>query len=103
MICFFMIINKPTLIINKEIALNNINRIKKKTEKYRLTFRPHFKTHQSAEIGNWFKESNIHSIAVSSLDMANYFANHGWNDITLAVPVNILQIDLINQISKNPG
>lgn len=101
MICFLMTINKPTLIVNKEIALNNLKRIKRKAEKYHLTFRPHFKTHQSVEVGNWFKELNIHSIAVSSLDMAHYFANHGWNDITLAVPVNILQIDLINQISKN--
>ena len=32
--------------------------------------------------------------------MAKYFASHGWNDITLAFPVNILEINEINQLAK---
>ena len=38
-----------------------------------LIFRPHFKTHQSIEIGEWFRESGVNKITVSSLTMANYF------------------------------
>lgn len=33
----------------------------------------------------------VAQITVSSLDMASYFHQHGWNDITLAVPVNLGQ------------
>ena len=32
--------------------------------------------------------------------MGLYFANHQWNDITVAVPVNILEIDKINKLAE---
>ena len=56
-----------------------------------VTFRPHFKTHQSAEIGEWFRAAGVTAITVSSVDMALYFARHGWNDITIAFPANLRQ------------
>ena len=61
--------------------------------------RAHFKTHQSAAIGDWFREFDIDSIAVSSMDMADYFANSGWKDISVCVPVNIRQVDQINSLN----
>ncbi len=33
------------------------------------------------------------------MQMANYFAGHGWNDITIAFPANIAEIDDINQLA----
>jgi D-serine deaminase-like pyridoxal phosphate-dependent protein len=33
--------------------------------------------------------------------MAQYFAQNGWNDITIAFPVNILEIDAINALAKD--
>jgi len=65
-----------------------------------LAFRPHFKTHQSAEIAEWFRKKGVNKCTVSSIDMAQYFANHGWEDITIAIPVNILEIDKIIELSK---
>lgn len=53
-----------------------------------LSFRPHFKTHQSRAIGRWFREAGVESIAVSSVKMARYFAEDGWYDITIAFPAN---------------
>jgi D-serine deaminase-like pyridoxal phosphate-dependent protein len=97
-----MKIIKPTFIVNKDRVVNNILRMKQKIENSpgRIHFRPHFKTHQSAQIGQWFRESGITSIAVSSVDMASYFAQNGWEDITIAVLVNPLEIDSINQLAK---
>jgi D-serine deaminase-like pyridoxal phosphate-dependent protein len=97
-----MKIIKPTLIVNKDRVVNNILRMKQKIENSpgRIRFRPHFKTHQSAQIGQWFRESGITSIAVSSVDMASYFAQNGWEDITIAVLVNPLEIESINQLAK---
>ncbi|MCP4728377.1 MAG: alanine racemase, partial [bacterium] len=39
-------------------------------------------------------------ITVSSVDMAKYFAERGWKNITIAFPVNILQIEDLKAISK---
>jgi D-serine deaminase-like pyridoxal phosphate-dependent protein len=41
----------------------------------------------------------VSSITVSSLDMAEYFAAAGWNDITLALSANIRQIEQINNLA----
>lgn len=61
---------------------------------------PHFKTHQSAGVGEWFREAGITAITVTSVKMANYFAGHGWNDITIAFPVNLLETDHLNELAE---
>lgn len=92
---------RPTLVVDKEICLHNIERMAQKAKDYQLRFRPHFKTHQSAEIGDWFRIYGVDAITVSSVQMAEYFARHGWNDITIAFPINVLEINIINQLSAN--
>ena len=93
-------ITRPTLVLNEQIAKKNIRRMAEKAKYANVAFRPHFKTHQSIEIGRWFKELGVQSIAVSSFDMANYFVADDWQDIMVAVPVNILEIDLINNLAS---
>lgn len=95
-----MEIVRPTLLLDKEKCLQNIEMMAKKAESLKLDFRPHFKTHQSAEIGEWFRQFGVHKITVSSIRMAKYFASNGWNDITIAFPVNILEIDDINILAE---
>jgi D-serine deaminase-like pyridoxal phosphate-dependent protein len=96
----FKSIIKPTLLLGKTKCLANIQKMAAKAKRHQLEFRPHFKTHQSLEIGRWFKDFGIDKIAVSSLSMANYFAKE-WNDITVAFPTNILEIDTINTLASN--
>lgn len=92
---------RPTLVVDKEICLRNIEKMALKAKENKLHFRPHFKTHQSAQIGEWFKLFDVDAITVSSVRMAEYFANHGWMDITLAFPVNILEIENIKRLAAN--
>ncbi|MDO8929202.1 MAG: alanine racemase, partial [Bacteroidota bacterium] len=94
-----MEITRPTLLLNKEIALRNIGNMVRKAENLHLNFRPHFKTHQSAEVGEWFRNAGVNCITVSSFTMANYFADFGWNDITIAFSVNIPEIPEINELA----
>lgn len=94
-------IEKPTLIVNKERARNNIKKMADKARKSGVRFRPHFKTHQSAAIGDWYKEFGVDSISVSSVDMAAYFAEHGWEDISITFSVNFLQIRTINNLAND--
>ncbi len=93
-------IKHPTLLIHKDIALQNIRFMKQKADKNDLILRPHFKTHQSIEIGEWFKKEGIEQITVSSVQMAKYFAKHGWNDITIAFPLNIRELPDIAELAQ---
>lgn len=93
-----MDIIKPTLLVNKKKCLRNIKRMLDKANMNNLIFRPHFKTHQSTEVGKWFREFGVEKITVSSVDMAQYFADNGFSDITIAFPVNILEIEKINYL-----
>ncbi|MCB1023982.1 MAG: alanine racemase [Acidobacteria bacterium] len=95
-------ITKPTLILDEEKCRANIRTMYEKALLNKLDFRPHFKTHQSLEIGRWFKELGVDKITVSSIKMANYFAGE-WDDITIAFPVNILEIDAINSLAERIG
>lgn len=71
-----------------------------KVEAAGAIFRPHFKTHQSGFVGNFFKEQGITKITVSSVQMAHYFAQHGWKDITIAFPFNIRETFKINELQR---
>src|SRR4030042_2672023 len=89
----------PTFLLDKQRVLKNIEKMAGKAKASGARFRPHFKTHQSAEVGNWFRDFGVTAITVSSLDMASYFAKHGWSDITVAFIVNTLEIDIINDLA----
>ncbi|WP_372753028.1 alanine racemase [Labilibaculum sp.] len=91
---------RPTLLLDKQKCLTNIDSMLAKAQRSSTRLRPHFKTHQSAKVGEWFRERGVEAICVSSLKMAEYFANNGWKDITVAIPVNVREIDLINELAS---
>lgn len=93
-----MKITVPTLVLDEVRCRRNIHRMVTKAAEAGLVFRPHAKTHQSHTVGQWFREAGVSRITVSSLSMARYFADDGWQDITVAFPVNILEIDTINDL-----
>ncbi|HBH22834.1 MAG TPA: alanine racemase [Cytophagales bacterium] len=90
----------PNLELNEAICRKNISRMVNKAKGHGLVFRPHFKTHQSAEVGNWFKEEGVKTITVSSVAMAHYFAAVGWKDILVAFPVHPAQIGQLNELAE---
>ncbi|MBV6641841.1 MAG: alanine racemase [Cyclobacteriaceae bacterium] len=95
-----MIITKPTLLVNEKIARANIHRMVQKAKNAGVQFRPHMKTHQSSIVGEWYKEEGVSKITVSSVDMAIYFADHGFEDITIAFPYNLLEASQIEALAK---
>lgn len=90
---------RPTLVLDKETCLRNIEKMAEKAARHKLRFRPHFKTHQSAKIGEWFKQFGVEAITVSSVKMAEYFAANGWKDITIAFSLNVHELANINRIA----
>lgn len=94
-----MDIIKPTLLVDESTCKNNIQQMAKRAQNFNCALRPHFKTHQSRKIGEWCRELGINRCAVSSLQMANYFFNDGWADITVAFPLNILEHTTVNNLA----
>lgn len=91
---------RPQLILDEDRCKRNINRMVSKAKRLNLQFRPHFKTHQSIEIGKWFRDAGVEAITVSSVDMASYFASDGWNDITIAFPFYPGQISALKKLES---
>ncbi len=93
-------ITRPTLLLDENICRANIRRMKARADQYQVKIRPHFKTHQSAEIASWCRDEGISSITVSSVSMAKYFASHGWDDITIAFPLNFREWKDISRLAQ---
>ncbi|MCG8580153.1 MAG: alanine racemase [Bacteroidales bacterium] len=93
-------LTQPTLLLDKAKCMASIERMATKAKNANVLFRPHFKTHQSAEVGNWFRDFSVECITVSSVKMAVYFAQNGWKDITIAFPANILEWSTINELAS---
>ena len=93
-------IKSPTLVLDQEICKRNIQSMVAKSRQHNVFFRPHFKTHQSAAVAEWFRGHGISAITVSSVSMARYFAEHGWNDITVAFPANLPEAEDINELAS---
>ena len=87
---------KPMLYVVKERVIENIKHMAAKAKNSGVLFRPHFKTHQSLEIGRLFSDQGIRAITVSSPQMAEKFAADGWGDITIAIPLNPNCADIYN-------
>jgi D-serine deaminase-like pyridoxal phosphate-dependent protein len=94
-------IQKPTLLLNEDICKANIKRMAAKAQQAGARFTPHFKTHQSGMLGQWFRQLGVVAITVSSVSMARYFAMHGWDNICIAFPVNMAEMDELNRLAKS--
>jgi len=92
---------EPTLILNTAICKNNIRKLKAKADASGVVLRPHFKTHQSADIGSFYREVGVDVATVSSFKMASYFAQHGWKDITVALTATAIHANEINTLASD--
>ncbi|MGK7390527.1 MAG: alanine racemase [Candidatus Cyclobacteriaceae bacterium M2_1C_046] len=90
----------PTLLLDKKRCIENIKNMSAKARANNLAFKPHFKTHQSLEVGEWFRDAGVEGITVSSIKMAEYFADAGWQDITIAFPANIKAIAQLDKLAQ---
>lgn len=89
----------PTLLLDEDKCKANIRMMSEKARRHHIGLKPHVKTHQSAMIGEWYRGFGIQAVTVSSMAMAQYFASAGWEDITLAFPVNVRAIGEINRLA----
>ena len=60
-------VSVPLLWIDEQKARGNIERMLAVAAQNNVQFRPHFKTHQSIAVGNWFRDYSVDRITVSSV------------------------------------
>ena len=76
----------PTVLVDPARVQNNVQAMSARARAAGVRFRPHFKTHQSVEVGAWMRAWGVERITVSSVSMAEGFVAAGWNDLTVALP-----------------
>ncbi len=81
-------ISHPTLVVDRKRVLSNLRAMRDKADASGVRFRPHVKSHNSPTIAALYREVGVTAITVSSVEMASRFADAGWQDVTIAFPLN---------------
>lgn len=77
----------PALLLDVDRAEVNLTGMAERAKRLGVTLRPHIKTHKCVEIAERQRELGAQGITVSTLYEARTFADHGFDDLTWAVPV----------------
>ncbi len=88
-------INTPSLILDREKVRKNINRMEQHISTQGVSLRPHGKTAKSVDVMQMFHEPSRSGITVSTLKEAEYYFNHGFQDILYAVGISPQKLDRI--------
>src|SRR5712692_6256665 len=83
----------PAFLVDKAIVEQNCARMRDKAAASGVRFRPHVKTHKTAEIARLQHGGALGPITVSTLAEAEFFADAGFRDITYAVPIAPEKLD----------
>ena len=95
----FAKISHPTLIVDRDRVLANLRRMRAKADASCTRFRPHVKSHNSPRIAALYREVGVSEITVSSVEMARRFADAGWDDITIAFPLNVRALPELQRLA----
>lgn len=80
-------LHTPCLIVNRTRLKANAARMRDKAKRHGVALRPHAKTTKSADIALLAHGGSLGPLTVSTLKEAEYFATHGFSDITYAVTI----------------
>ena len=86
-------ITTPAFLVDRAIVRQNCDTMREKARRSKVAFRPHVKTHKTIEIARLQVGDSTGSITVSTLAEAEFFAGHGFDDITYAVPISPGKLD----------
>ncbi len=91
----------PALLVDYERLRDNIAQMAKKAKKNSVSLRPHIKTHKCVEIGEMQLREGAQGITASTVEEARVFAEHGFRDVTLAVPLCHDKIDAVLALAED--
>lgn len=79
-----MELDTPTLLIDREIMLDNIKNMQSYADKYGVKLRPHTKTHKMPRLARLQEEMGAAGIAVAKVGEAEVMAGNGLKNIFIA-------------------
>ncbi|HVF30080.1 MAG TPA: alanine racemase [Pyrinomonadaceae bacterium] len=94
-------LNTPCLLLDIIRVRRNAERMSEVARRNNVRLRPHIKTHKCIEVARIQTAGHDGAITVSTLAEARAFAEHGFNDITYAVPIDKGKFDDAIAILKN--
>lgn len=86
-------VKTPALVLDRAALRRNITRTSERMRRLGVALRPHMKTAKSARVAELATAGNFGGITVSTVAEANYFAVHGYFDITYGVGIVPSKLD----------
>ena len=93
-------ITTPAFLVDHAVVQQNCNAMREKARRSGVAFRPHVKTHKTVEIARMQAGDSPGPITVSTLAEAEFFARHGFDDITYAVPISPAKLDRAARLAR---
>ncbi len=89
----------PALLLDLDVLERNLSRMAERCSRLGVVLRPHIKTHKCVEVAERQRALGISGIAVSTLHEARVFADHGFDDITWAFPVQLSRLEEVRELA----
>ena len=95
-------LDTPSLLIDREIMMDNIKFMQSYANQYRVNLRPHTKTHKMPKLAKLQVEAGAKGIAVAKVGEAEVMAGNGLTDIFIANEiVGEAKLTRIKELSKS--
>lgn len=89
----------PALLLDLDVLEANLRRMADHASALGVALRPHVKTHKCVEIARLQREFGATGITVSTLYEATVFADHGFDDVTWAMPIALSRLDEATELA----
>ncbi|MFC5080872.1 D-threo-3-hydroxyaspartate dehydratase [Vibrio thalassae] len=91
-------IDTPFMCVDKNKFINNLARLREKTESLGSTLRPHFKTVRALEAAHYLLPEKSSPVTVSTLKEAEALATIGYNNIVYAVGISTPKLHRVQKL-----
>lgn len=95
-----MNLETPALLLDLDKLESNLAAMAERCHRLGVTLRPHVKTHKCVEIARLQRDHGARGLTVSTLYEAEVLADHGFDDLTWAFPVNPTRIEAAVDLSQ---
>ena len=93
----------PALLLDSAVLERNCEAMAQRAARHGVALRPHLKTSKSAEVARLATRGQAGGITVSTVAEADYFAAHGFLDLTYAVGISASKIEALDRIQRTYG
>lgn len=90
----------PALLLDLDVLERNLSRMADRCSRLGVGLRPHVKTHKCVEVAERQRALGTSGITVSTLYEARVFADHGFDDVTWAFPVQLTRLDEVRELAR---